>query len=426
MPGFCPNGLWILAAERFRTVKIRALTFVSCICLGAAATAGDWPQILGPSRSGKASNENIADRLASPVPKLLWEKDVGAGYAGPAVADGRAVIYDRRGDQVVCEAFDAATGQRYWMWSYATGYMSSIAPDNGPRCVPLIHDGWVYLLSAEGDLHCLSLSSAKKRWHRNLRQDFHAPEGYFGFGSTPIIDSRKLLVNIGGDGAGLVALSLTDGKTLWKATDAAASYSSPIAAKLDGSRHVIFVTRLEVISVAPQTGSIHFRFPFGMRGPTVNAANPVLMGDRLFVTANYGIGAQWYRIKDAAAERLWESDEVLSSQYTTPIEHEGILYGIDGRQDAGVARLRAIDPQAKRVLWTEEGFGTATLILADEKLLIMKTDGTLVLARPSPKAYEELGSVKLFDDTVQALPALSNGRFYARDTRLLRCYDLGK
>jgi hypothetical protein len=116
----------------------------------------------------------------------------------------------------------------------------------------------------------------------------------------------------------------------------------------------------------------------------------------------------------------------MSSQYTSCVEKDGYLYGIDGRQDVGVARLRCFDPRGPKIAWTREGFGTGNLILADGKLLIMKTDGELLLAEPSPKAYQQLASAKLFDTTVQALPALANGRLYARDTRTLKCVLVGE
>jgi outer membrane protein assembly factor BamB len=285
----------------------------------------------------------------------------------------------------------------------------------------------VYLLGPAGELQCVELASGKKVWFRNLFEEFSAPDGYFGAGSTPIVEQGKLLVNVGGtEGAGLVALSPANGQTLWKATDEAASYSSPVAATIGGARQVIFITRLNVVSVNPQDGAVQFRFPFGARGPTVNAANPLVLGDHLFVSASYGVGARWSKLAARGAISVWESDEVMSSQYTTCVEKDGYLYGIDGRQDVGVARLRCFDPQGPKIAWTREGFGTGTLILADGKLLIMKTDGELLLAEPSPKAFQPLASVKLFDTTVQALPALARGRLYARDTRTLKCVMVGE
>lgn len=390
----------------------------------ALARAGEWPQILGPHRSGIAEDEHLVHSLPAAGPPVLWERSVGAGYAGPAVSRGRLILFHREGDEVRAVALDAATGKEQWRVGFPTNYASGIAPDDGPRCVPLIHGESVYLFGADGDLHCVAFDTGKVRWSRQLYREFGAPAGYFGAGSTPVVAGDKLLVNVGGRGAGIVALSLADGSTAWKATDELASYSSPVSATIDGRRQVIFVTRLSVVSVDPESGAVLFRFPFGMRGPTVNAANPVVIGDSVFVTASYGVGAQLAKVGPDGARKIWASDDVLSSQYTTPVLDSGTLFGIDGRQDMGVARLRAIDPQAGRVLWTEENFGTGTLILADKELLVMKTDGTLVLAEPNAGKYKPLGSAQLLPTTVQALPALANGHFYARDTGTLKCWDL--
>jgi outer membrane protein assembly factor BamB len=416
--------------SRFRSLPATRLLRmpIAAVCGSlavATAAAGDWPQILGPRRNGQAESENLAVWPAQ-GPPTLWQASVGRGFAGVAVANDRVVLFHRIENDLQAEALDAASGKRLWKATFATQYVSTISADDGPRNVPLVHNQRVYVLGPQGELACLALDTGKKIWFRQVYQDFKAPDGYFGAGSSPIVEADKLLLNVGGSGgAGLVAFSLADGKTLWKATHEAASYSSPTAATIDNVRHVVFVTRLNVVSIDPQNGEVRFRFPFGARGPTVNAANPLVLGDHVFVSASYGVGAQWAKIGAASATKVWESDDVMSSQYTTCVENDGFLYGIDGRQDVGVARLRCFDPRTGKVQWTEEGFGTGSLILAGGKLLIMKTDGELVLADPSPQAYRPLAKAKLFATTVQALPALSAGRLFARDTKTLKCVQVG-
>lgn len=392
-----------------------------------AAVAGDWPQILGPERNGRATGEQLATSWPAGGPPVVWQTRVGRGFAGVAVQKGRLIAFHRKGNQLVAEARVAATGDLQWKAAFPTTYASTISSDDGPRCVPLIGKEHVYLLGPGGELACLALETGKQVWLRNICQDFKAPEGYFGTGSSPILEGDKLLVNVGGrDGAGLVAFSPADGKTLWKATDEAASYSSPVAATVAGVRHVVFVTRLNVVSIDPANGEVQFRFPFGARGPTVNAATPLVIGDHLFVSASYGVGAEWAKIGAREAKQVWANDDVMSSQYTTCVEHNGILYGIDGRQDVGTARLRAFDPRTGRVLWTEEGFGTGGLIVAGDKLLIMRTEGELVLAEASPKGFRPLARAKLFETTAQALPALSDGLAFVRDTQVLKCVVVGQ
>ncbi|MEX0939010.1 MAG: PQQ-binding-like beta-propeller repeat protein [Pirellulales bacterium] len=393
----------------------------------SAASAGEWPQILGPHRNGVADEERIATKWPGGQPPTLWQRDVGSGFAGVAVAGQRVVLFHRVGNEEIAEAMRPDNGHVLWKQSFPARYAGGIDPDNGPRCVPVIANDRVYLLGANGDLHCVSLESGQPLWSRPLNHELEARPNYFGAGSSPLVEGDRVLVNVGGrDGAGIVALDAQTGKTLWSATDEGASYSSPVAATIDGVRHIIFATRLTCTSVDPRDGSMHFQFPFGRTGPTVNGANPVVLDRHLFLSASYGVGAKLAEITANDARVVWESDDVMSSQYVTAVPHEGILYGIDGRQDIGVARLRAVDPVPGNVLWTHEDFGTAALILADGKLLAMKSDGELVIVEPSAQRYRELARMRLFDETVRALPALSGGKLYVRSTDTLKCIDLSK
>jgi outer membrane protein assembly factor BamB len=289
----------------------------------------------------------------------------------------------------------------------------------------VIHDGRVYCLGADGLLACLSRDSGKELWTRQLATDFEIPDSYFGAGSTPLVEGGLLLVNVGGRGrAGIVAFRLDDGKTAWQATDEGASYSAPIATTIAGKRHAIFVTRLNVVSLDPATGKTHFEFPFGKRGPTVNAAVPLMCEDKLFVTASYGIGSVMSKIDADRATEIWSGQD-MASQYTTCVYEGGVLYGCDGRADQPPAHLRALDAKTGRVLWSEDEFGVAHLLLAGDKLLALKDDGTLVLAAASKEKFTALASAKVLESTTRAIPALAGGLLYVRDTDTLKCLEVG-
>ncbi len=404
------------------------------ICLAIVpnfARAGDWPQILGPDRNGVAQSERLAESWPKDGPKVLWTARSGSGFAGPAVVAGRVVLFHRAGDADRIEALNVETGDSMWKANYVAQYRGGVNPDSGPRCVPLIHEGSVYAFGAAGELHCVSLEDGSRRWTRKLYDDYEGDEGYFGAGSTPIVADGKLLVNVGGrDKAGLVALALDSGETVWKKTDEAASYSSPTMATIDDRQCVVFVTRLNVVAVDPASGEEVLRFPFGRSGPTVNAATPLVCGDSLFVTASYGIGAQLVKLRSGEPDIVWSSDDVLSSQYSTAVYRDGYLYGIDGREDVGVARLRCVEAKTGKAAWTAEGFGVAHVILAGDKLLLLKVSGTLVLAEASPKKFAPLAEAKVADGITRALPALSNGRLYVRsnegETGTLYCLQVGE
>ena len=410
------------------------LAAASFAILAAGGQAGDWPQILGPDRNAAAVAEHLAGAWPGSGLKTLWQRDVGRGFAGISVGQGTAILFHRIGDREIVEALHAATGALVWKSAFPATYVPTISDDDGPSAVPIISQGRVYVCGAAGNLRCLDVKTGAVVWERDTYEDFNSkrefhgepPQGYFGVASSPILEGDKLIVNVGGDTreAGIVAFAAATGRTVWKATRERSSYSSPIAVTVAGVRHVIFVTRLNVVSLDPDSGKVRFQFPFGRVGPTVNAASPVVFDGRLFVTASYGIGSVFARVAADRAEVLWRDPDILASQYTTCVESGGYLYGIHGRQDGPPAELRCIDPIARKILWAQPSFGYATLIKADGKLLILTTDGTLVLAALNPAKYEELARTRLSDDTTRALPALAEGLLYVRDSKVLRCVDL--
>jgi outer membrane protein assembly factor BamB len=394
----------------------------------APLLAGDWPQILGPQRSGIAAGEQLADSWPEGGPPIVWKQPVGQGSAGVAVAGNTLVLFHRLQDREVIAALDAATGESKWTKSYPTTFVSQVGSDDGPLCVPTIVGERVVTFGPQGVLSCWSLIDGKLHWQRKTYQDFGALEGYFGAGSTPLVDADRIIVNVGGAKAtaGIVAFDLATGRDLWKATQERANYSAPTAATFGGRRIVLCITRMKCVGLAPQTGEVLFEIPFGRGGPTVNASTPVVLGDQFFLTASYGVGAVLARVTDKGADEIWRKSDVMSSQYTTPIAHEGVLFGIDGRDDIPPAHLRCINPKTGTVLWSEDNFGYATLVKAGNKLIVVTTAGELVLARANPKKYEQLGRHQLTSDTLRALPALSNGRLYVRDGSTLYCVAVGR
>jgi len=118
-----------------------------------------------------------------------------------------------------------------------------------------------------------------------------------------------------------------------------------------------------------------------------------------------------------ALETLWASDDLLSTQYATCIENRGLIYGIHGRDDAGRASLRLIDPEQQKVLLAKGRLRICNAAKSRRQDPGPKDpDGTLVLLRCDPARYVELASAQVFTTKTFALPALSSGRLYGATT----------
>jgi hypothetical protein len=78
------------------------------------------------------------------------------------------------------------------------------------------------------------------------------------------------------------------------------------------------------------------------------------------------------------------------------------------------------------VRWSEDGFGAGTVTRAGNRLLLMRENGELVIARAAPERFEPLSRAQILPGTVRAYPAIANGLLYVRNGNTLVCLRLGK
>jgi outer membrane protein assembly factor BamB len=394
------------------------------LCLGGFLLAADWPQWLGPERNGVSTETGLLQSWPKEGPPIVWQREVGEGFSGPVVAGDQLILFHRVGAREVVEGLNAADGKERWKFSYPTGYRDDFGKGNGPRSTPLVAGGRVYTLGAEGRMHCLELETGKMVWERSLNEDYHVRKGFFGVATSPLLESDLVLVNAGGKGAGIVALDKDTGREVWKATDDEASYSSPVAATVDGTRSVFFFTRDGLVALDPLTGAVRFRKHWRSRlNASVNAATPLVCDGHVFLTASYGTGAILLRVRKDSVDEVWHSDDVLSAHYGTPVPQGDVLYGFDGRQEEG-PRLRCADWKTGKVRWTREDFGCGSIVLADGNLIVLTEAGDLVLVEATPSAYHEKARAAVLSGPCRAQLALADGRLYGRGDRKLVCWNL--
>jgi outer membrane protein assembly factor BamB len=400
------------------------IPFLAAVLSGGLAAAADWPQFLGPTRDGRSPETGLLRSWLRRGPPRLWEKPLGAGFSGPAVADDHLIVFHRQGGSELVDCLEPATGKEQWRFASPTQYQDDFGMDEGPRATPLIADGKVFTLGAEGQLHCLELASGRKLWERNLGADYRPRKGFFGVATSPLLEQGKIIINVGGAGAGIVAFDAATGQEAWRATDDEASYASPVAATLAGVRQIVAFTREGVVLLDPQTGAVRFRKRWRSRiNASVNAASPLVVGDDVFFSACYGTGALLLRVRAVGADTVWKSDTVMSNHYSTCVHHDGYLYGFDGRQEEG-ARLRCIELATGNVRWTSERGGCGSMILAEGNLITLTEHGELLLVRATPERYDEMAYAPVLERPCRSPIALADGRLFTRAPKKLVCWNL--
>ena len=392
----------------------------------AAGGASDWPQFLGPQRNGTYTGPPLLEAWGSTGPKVVWRKPVGAGFAGTAVTGNRVFLFHRVANEEVLEALDPKTGTGTWRYAYPTRYRDDFGFDEGPRAVPVVSDGVVYTYGAEGQLHAVDVAKGTRLWSEDAMKRFNVPKAFFGAGGSPLVEGGRVIANVGGDKAGIVAFEAKTGKVLWTATDDDASYSSGVTAMLGGKQVALFLTRDSLVAVDPANGQVQFQRRWRARqAASVNAATPLVIGDLVFVSAEYGPGAAVLRVMGSTLTDLWMSDEVLSNHYATSVHYDGHLYGYHGRQEFGPS-FRAVELRTGMVKWSEDRFRAGSVVLTGDRLLIMRESGELMIAPATPQ-----GGLKPIA-RAQALPsgvarpymAVADGFVYARNENTLVCLDL--
>jgi outer membrane protein assembly factor BamB len=412
--------------------------------LAVALLAGDWPRYLGPAADGSSPEVGLVAPWPNAGLKLLWECPLGVGYAPPVVAGGKLYHFDRFADAVRLTCRDAATGAEAWKVEFPTAYEDQYGYEPGPRACPVVDGDRVYIHGADGLLACVR--DGKAVWQVDTRTAYHVHPNFFGAAGVPWVEGELLLVAVGGsppgprpvdlreakpNGSCVVAFDKLTGTERWRAGADLASYASPTVAVVGGKRTGLYFARGGLLGFDPGTGAERFRFPWRARIlESVNAANPVVVGDRVFLSECYGPGSVLLDVSGKPAV-VWKDDDERSLQahWATPIHHAGFVYGSSGRH-ANDADLRCVELATGAVKWRERRTTRCTLLKADGHLIVLGEGGELRLIRLNADKYDEVSRVELpgFGYPCWAPPVLSDGRLYVRGRgeagNRLACYAI--
>jgi outer membrane protein assembly factor BamB len=416
--------------------------------LRTRTTGNDWPGFLGPTGDSVSTEKGILSPWPPEGPRIVWHKETGEGYGMPSISRGRLFLFDRTGDHARLRCFKSESGELLWTFDYPTHYQDLYRYSGGPRCCPVVDGDRVYLYGVEGLLHCLRVKDGKLIWRVDTVADFDVRQNFFGVGSTPVIEGDLLIAQVGGSpkddpalnaqqspkgsDSGIVAFDKYTGKVRYHVTDELASYAVPVLATIDGRRWCFVFARGGLVGLEPASGKVHFHFPWRARLlESAIASNPVVVGNRVFISECYGLGSALLEIKGGKCKEVWTDqdkglrDKSMLCHWNTPIHVGGYLYGCSGRHP-NEAELRCIELATGKVMWRQRGLTRSSLLLVDNHFICLSEDGILRLLKVNPEKYEEVSCVEikakdasgqtkpLLDYPCWAAPILSHGLLYVR------------
>jgi outer membrane protein assembly factor BamB len=412
----------------------------------------DWPHFLGPTGDSVSAEKGLIAPWPAAGPKIVWQKEVDVGYAMPSVSRGRLFQFDRFRNRARLRAWKAETAEPLWTFEYPTNYRDQYGYNGGPRCCPVLDGGRVYIYGAEGMLHCVRAGDGKLVWKVDTASEFGVIPNFFGVGSTPVVEGDLLIVQVGGSPKGSEAVSFEDlkgngsavvafdkytGKVKYKLGDELAGYASPVVATVSKRRTAFVFARGGLMAFDPATGKSYFHYPWRSKLlESVNASNPVVVGNRVLLTECYEVGSALLEVTPGGVREVWTDRDKgprrksLMGHWMTPIHVNGYVYGSSGRHTAE-AELRCVELATGKVMWREPRLTRVSLLLVDGHFVCLTEDGTLKLLKVNPRRYEEVSSVELKGADGEALlrypcwaaPILSRGLLFVRGEGRLVCLE---
>ena len=396
-------------------------------------TDDDFPQFLGPQRSGSVDRVVLARDWTTP-PRRLWKQPIGAGHSAFAVVNGYAVTLEQRGENELLTCYDLKTGDLKWSDAVAARHRTAFG-GTGPRSTPTIYEGNVYAIGATGNFRCVDGATGHRLWEKNLRQECEVSEDEeakaiaWGRAGSPLIVDHLVIVPGGGPANGkrisLLAYDKDSGERVWQGGDDQIGYASPSVVRLGGVRQILIVNEASISSHDPASGAMLWAHNWpGTSNMSANASQAIAVGDdRVFVSKGYTGGAELFHVaRDDAGhwstKSIWQNKKVVQTKFCNVVIHDGFVYGLSD----GVLECVELDTGKRR--WKQGHYGHGQILKVSDLLLVVGESGEVTLVELSPEGHHPLGSFQAIEGQTWNNPSLYGRYLLVRNSEEAACYEL--
>ncbi len=411
------------------------MTFMLIYSLFVACWVDDWPEWGGPARAGISAETNLIDTWPEQGPEIRYRVPIGQGYSGIAVVGDKVVTLgqDLWGQYLYC--LDRDTGRQRWKKKLAPPFEpAGIYP--GPRATPAIDRDRIYVVTPEQTLFCMQLADGKIVWQISLKERFQGKGTEFGYSASARILDGKIILPVGGPKAAVVAFDPIDGQVIWQTGDEPASYCSVQPIEIGNTKALIAYLQNSLLIIRVSDGQTLWRKQLSS-GYDEHSVIPLVDGNQFIVSAPFKAGSTCYRVdEDSTITNAWQVTNAWSSkQFSLDIAsgllQDGVVFGFDVRDQQSKAHrptrgeFRCLDARTGNILWSNNTIGHATIIAADQKLILFNDKGELILAWRDASRYREIGRASVFPKSIcWTAPSLANGLLFLRNSSDLVCIDL--
>jgi outer membrane protein assembly factor BamB len=381
----------------------------------------DWPQWRGRNRDGISTEKGLLKTWPQGGPPKAWQvQGAGEGYSSFAVAQGKLYTLGARQDTEYVMAFDAASGKKLWETPHGSRFSND--QGDGSRGTPVVDGDRIISLGASGDLSSLDAATGKVAWRKNVLQQFGGSNIQWGLSESPLVLEDRILVNAGARGASIVALRKTDGSVLWQSGNDEAGYSSAVLHTVGGVPQAIYFTGERAVGIDTRDGRQLWSYN-RVANRTANIATPIVRGNHVFLSSDYGTGAALLELTAAGggvtAREVYFTNE-MRNHHASSVLIGDHLYGFSS------AILTAMRFDSGEVSWRDRSVGKGAVVFADDRLYLFSERGVMGLAEANPQGYREHGRFTLQTGArpTWSHPVVADGRLYLRDQDTIHAYDV--
>lgn len=405
-------------------MKSLCATFFTLFIAGSAFAGNEWTQWGGPTRDFRSPETGLIEKFPDGGPKTLWKRELGEGYTSILAADDSLYTMFRKGDDENVVALNAKTGETRWTHTYAAPMFKEADTNfgRGPNATPLLVKNRLITVGFTGKLFCLDAKSGKPVWKHDLFADKKGTELKFGYSAAPLLHNDTVILPVGGQGKAVVAFAISDGAIRWSAGDQDNSYSTPIFVDVGGAKCVTLVMPKEIIGLNADNGKLLWAHPYKNQWDT-HCTTPVDCGKGRVYYPSFGGGVMLQLAESGgkiSPKELWTSKSVGAGQ-TNVILVGDLLYGAAGSGKSSLFAAAKVSDGTE--VWKER-LPMATVLLADDRLIILDESGQLQFARPSDKKLDTICKAALLKPKAWTVPTLADGRLYLRDQSQIMAVDL--
>ena len=387
----------------------------------------EWTQYRGPNRDGVAlSSPKIKPWPKGGRPHEMWKRPIGEGFSGISLAGDRLLTAFSEEGTTFVAAFDKGTGDEIWRTNIGAAFEEEMG--NGPRSTPTIDGDRAYMLNSHGGLLCVDINSGEQIWQVSLTEGFKIARPRRGFSTSPLILGGTLILHGGGENSAFIGLDKKTGETIWQTGDSVAGHSSPFTAVINNVEQFVFtITRVvekdgerqvldESVAVSSD-GEILWRGP---SLPQIIAMPVFVPPNKVFISSSVENGCLLIQVSpDGTVDTAWHNKE-MRNHFNSSVYYQGHIYGFSS------STLKCLVADTAERKWSRRGFGKGSLIIADEKLIVLSDRGKLGMIEATPAGYNELAQAQVINGKSWTSPTYSDGRIYLRNQKEMACYDLTK